>query len=113
MKLRLLALAMMLCALPLSAVAGSKQSATIDLYQAVVISGTQLQPGEYQVRWDGSDTDVKVQFLKGNKELVSVSAKLVNQRNSKSPSVTTRLAGNGSQTISEIGLSKVTLKFAE
>jgi hypothetical protein len=113
MKRQLLTVALALCALPLTALAGTKQSASIDLGQAVVISGTHLQPGQYVVRWDGSGSDVKVKFLKGNKELVSVPAKLISQNNAMSPAVRIGSAEDGSQTINEIDLSKITLKFTE
>jgi hypothetical protein len=106
-------LAFLLCVLPLSAVAGTKQSASIDLSEPVVISGAHLEPGHYVVRWNGTGSDVQVQFLNGKKELVSVPAKLISQNNEESPAVTLRSTQDGSKTISEIDLSKVTLQFPE
>jgi hypothetical protein len=113
MKRLLMILAFVLCALPLIAVAGTKQSASISLSDPVVISGTHLKPGEYKVRWNGTGSDVQVQFLQGKKELVSVPAKLISQHNAESPAITMRPAEDGSKTISQIDLSKVTLEFRE
>src|SRR5439155_27301246 len=47
MKRLLMIIAFVLCVLPLIAVAGTKQSVSINLSESVVISGTHLQPGEY------------------------------------------------------------------
>ncbi len=113
MKRICLILAFVLCVLPLNAVAGTKQSATISLSEAVVISGTHLQPGEYVVRWNGTGSEAQVQFLQGKKELVTVPAKVISQSNPMSPAITMRPTGDGAKTISEIDLSKVTLQFPE
>ncbi len=108
-----LALAFVLCVLPLTAVAGTKQSASINLDEPVVLSGTHLKPGDYRLRWDGTGSDVKVEFLQGRKELVSVPAKLISQHNAESPAVTFSQMADGAKTISQIDLSKLTLQFPE
>jgi plastocyanin domain-containing protein len=113
MKRIYLILALLLCVLPLSAVAGTKQSASINLSEPVVISGTHLQPGEFTVRWNGTGSDAQVQFLQGKKEIVSVPAKVITQSNPTSPAITMRSTQDGSKTISEIDLSTVTLQFPE
>jgi hypothetical protein len=78
-----------------------------------VISGTHLEPGEYTVRWNGTGSDVQVQFLQGKKEIVSVPAKVIAHSNPTNPAITMRSTEDGSKTISEIDLSKVTLQFPE
>lgn len=113
MKRLFLAIAFLLCVLPLSAAAGTKQSASINLSDPVVVSGTHLEPGQYTVRWNGSGSDVQVQFLQGKKELVAVPATLISQHNEVSPAITMCSTRDGSKTISEIDLSKVTLQFPE
>jgi hypothetical protein len=65
----------LLCVLPLSAVAGTKHSATINISDPVVVNGTHRKPGDYTVRWNGTGSDVRVQFVQGKKEVVSVPAK--------------------------------------
>lgn len=103
----------LLCVLPFSAMAGTKQSATISISEPVVINGTHLAPGDYTVRWSGTGSDAQVEFLHGKKEVVSVPAKVIAQSNSNSPAITMRSTEDGSKTISEIDLSKVTLQFPE
>jgi len=109
----LLTVASLLCFLPMSAMAGTKDSTTINLTDPIVMSGTQLRPGDYTVRWIGTGSDVQVKFLQDNKEVVTVSAKVVNQHNDRVPVLVTGTTNSGSTTIKEIGLSKITLQFSE
>ena len=113
MKRICLALTALLCVLPLSSTAGTKQSAVINISDPVVVNGTHLEPGDYTVRWNGTGSDVQVQFLKGKKEVASVPAKVIAQSNSNSPAITMRSTEDGSKTISEIDLSKVPLQLPE
>jgi hypothetical protein len=41
------------------------------------VNGQQLAPGEYQLRWDGTGSVVQVSIMRGNKEVVKTSAKVV------------------------------------
>ncbi len=50
---------------------------TLTLQEAVQVNGTQLPAGEYQVRWEGTGSNVEVSFLKGKKEVAKSSGKLV------------------------------------
>ena len=114
MKYRLLTIAAFaLCLLPMTAVAGSKQSAKINFSDPVVISGTHIAPGDYTIRWDGTGSDVKVEILKDNKQVVSAPAKVVDQRHDYVPTILTRASSDGSATVTEIGLAKVSLQFSE
>lgn len=113
MKRLVLVTALLLCVLPLSAVAGTKQSATINISDPVMVNGTRLKPGDYTVRWNGTGSDTQVQFLQGKREVVSVPANVIAQSNPTSPAITVRSTEDGSKTISEIDLSKVTLQFPE
>ena len=99
MKRWFFSLAFLLCVLALSAMAGTKQSASIQISEPIVISGTHLEPGEYRVHWSGTGSDVQVQFLQGKKELASVPATLVSQHNPESPAITMRSTRDGSKTI--------------
>ena len=113
MKRICLTLTALLCVLPLSAMAGTRQSAKINISDPVVVKGTHLEPGDYAIRWNGIGSDVRVQFLRGKSEVVSVPAKVIAQSSSNSPAITMRSTEDGSKTISEIDLSKVTLQFPE
>jgi len=71
---------------------------SLNVQEAVQVSGQQLPAGDYQVRWEGSGSDVQVTFLQGKKEVAKASAKIV-ELQSASPydsSVVDRSAGNAS-----------------
>jgi hypothetical protein len=57
----------------------TKKSVTID--QTLKVGNTQLQPKTYTLRWDNSGTDTQVHFFDGRKEVVTVPAKIVKQKN--------------------------------
>ena len=111
MKRISLILTLLLCVFSVSAVAGTKQRGNINLIDPVMISGTQLQPGEYVVRWNGNGSDVRVQFLRDGKTVATVPGKVIAQRNPYDSAVVLRSMNNGSKTISEIDFSKVTLQL--
>jgi hypothetical protein len=58
-----------------SAFASNKGS--LQVPETLVINGQQLAPGDYQLRWDDTGTNVEVSFMKGKKEVAKASAKVV------------------------------------
>jgi len=50
---------------------------SIQLFDTVSISGTQLGAGEYSVKWDGKGPDVQLNILKGNKVVATTQARLI------------------------------------
>ncbi len=58
-----------------SAFASNKGSLTIR--EKVDVAGQQLSPGEYQVRWNGSGSDVEVSFMQGKREVLKTTARVV------------------------------------
>ncbi len=58
-----------------SAFASNKGS--LQVREAVEVNGQQLAPGAYQVRWDGTGSNVEVSFMQGKKEVAKTSAKLI------------------------------------
>ena len=51
---------------------------TLRVRETLEVNGQQLAAGEYQLRWDGSGSNVEVSFMQGKKEVAKTSAKLVN-----------------------------------
>jgi len=72
MKTVVLGLAVLLAS---SAFASNKGSLVVR--EALEVNGQQLAPGEYQLRWDGSGSNVEISFMKGNKEVAKASARVV------------------------------------
>ncbi len=58
-----------------SAFASNKGSLVVR--EALEVNGQQLAPGEYQLRWDGTGSNVEISFMKGNKEVAKASARVV------------------------------------
>ena len=57
---------------------------SLNVQEAVQVSGQQLPAGEYQIRWDGSGSEVQLSFMQGKKEVAKTSAKVV-ELQEKSP----------------------------
>jgi len=62
----------------------ASNKSTLNVQETVQVNGQQLPAGEYQVRWDGSGSDVQVSFMKGKKEVAKTSARMV-ELQEKSP----------------------------
>ena len=58
-----------------SAFASNKGS--LQVRESFEVNGQQLSPGEYQLRWDGTGSNVEVTFLQGKKEVAKTTAKVV------------------------------------
>jgi hypothetical protein len=58
-----------------SAFASNKGS--LQVREAFEVNGQQLAPGQYELRWDGTGTNVEVSFMQGKKEVAKASAKVV------------------------------------
>jgi hypothetical protein len=78
MKLNNLAKTVVLgLAVLLASSAFGSNKGTVELRESLEINGQQLAAGEYQVRWDGTGSNVEVSFLLGKKEVAKTSAKVV------------------------------------
>lgn len=65
-----------------SAFASNKGS--LHVAEPVEVSGQQIPAGDYQVRWEGTGSNVEVSFLQGKKEIAKTTAKLVQLDNTPS-----------------------------
>jgi hypothetical protein len=61
----------------LASSAFASNKGTVELRESSEINGQQLAAGEYQVRWDGTGSNVEVSFMRGRKEVLKTSAKVV------------------------------------
>jgi hypothetical protein len=105
--LRLLALAGMLTMVfPLTSLAGNntaQQKKNVQIADQVVLAGKTLAPGQYKVEWQGNGPNVKVNFMKSGKTVLTAPAKVA-QLKTKVPydAVVESTRKNGTKTISEI-----------
>jgi len=58
-----------------SAFASNKGSLVVR--ETLEVNGQQLAPGNYQLRWDGTGSNVEISFMQGKKEVAKASAKVV------------------------------------
>ncbi len=58
-----------------SAFASNKGS--LQMHEPFEVNGQQLPAGDYQLRWDGTGSNVEVSFMQGKKEVAKASAKVV------------------------------------
>lgn len=102
---------LVLCFLAVVAFADSKQKNEVTFSEHVIVSGTQLEPGKYVVRWNGSGPDAEVKFMQGSREVASVTGNVIEQKN-RQTSFTTSAGENGSRVLAEIDFSDVTLDLS-
>jgi hypothetical protein len=91
-KLVVLGLAVLLAT---GAFASNKGSLHVE--EAVQVNGQQLPAGDYQLRWDGSGSDVQLSFMQGKKEVAKTAAKVVElDKKSEYDSAVVDRSGGGS-----------------
>jgi len=103
MKLNKLAKTVVLgLAVLLASSAFASNKGTLQVREAFVVNGQQLSPGQYQLRWEGTGSNVEVSFMQGKKEVAKVSAKVVSL--DKAPDFDSAILdrASGKATISEV-----------
>jgi len=61
----------------LASSAFASNKGTLQVREPLEVAGQQLAPGEYQLRWDGTGSNVEVSFMQGKKEIAKASANVV------------------------------------
>jgi hypothetical protein len=90
-----------------SSLAYAKNSQTVNIGETITVGAAQLAPGDYKVSWTGTGPEVQVTLSRYGKAVVTVPAKVVEQRN-VTPSVSTHSQG-GVTLLESIGLSDMSL----
>ncbi len=98
------------CLLAVVAAADSNKKGKVTFPDHVMVSGTQLEPGEYLVRWNEGGPDSQITFLHDGKQVTSAIANVVQQKNPNN-SFTTNLDDHGSRVLKQIAFSDVILVF--
>jgi hypothetical protein len=112
MKSKLTLAAAMVLLVPSLAFAKPKDSANVELDQAVTVAGTPLAPGHYNVMWEGNGPDTTVKFAEGRKTVATVPARLVKDRHDLQ-GIETNASTNNTRVLQAIYLSKITLQFED
>jgi hypothetical protein len=61
----------------LASSAFASNKGTLQVAEPFQVNGQQLAAGEYQLRWDGTGSNVEVSFMQGRKEVAKATAKVV------------------------------------
>jgi hypothetical protein len=95
---------------PALAFAGQRNSAGLELDQAVAIAGTQLAPGQYKLIWEGNGPNVIVSFVEGKKTVATAPAKLVTNTTNEE-AIETATAADKTVILQAVDLKNVTIQF--
>ena len=82
------------------AYASNKGSIHVD--EAVQVNGQELPAGDYSVRWQGAGPDVQVSFMRGSKEVIKPTAKLVDLEKAASDDAIVTQQGSGEPSVSQV-----------
>ena len=96
--------------------AASASSGSMNLTTPVQLNGTQIQPGDYKVTWEGTGSDVTVSVMKG-KEVVAKAPAHVKELEKSYGSNATLLQKNSDGSTALNGLrfggKKIALEFSQ
>jgi hypothetical protein len=68
----------------------------------VEINGQQLPAGDYQLRWEGTGSNVEVSVMQGNKEVAKTSAKVIELKEAYPRDAAVVDHGSGKASVSEV-----------
>ena len=79
---------------------------SLQVSDAVVVSGKQIPAGDYTVKWEGNGPDVELNILRGKNVVATVPARMVDlQRTADRDSAEVTVNGNGQKSLNEIRFS--------
>ena len=91
---------------------GPKDSEHITITdQGVMVSGTELKPGDYHITWEGTGSVVQVTFKRGDKVVVTTAARLVNESSPYDGALQLKSMDNNTKVLEGIQWKKKSLVF--
>jgi hypothetical protein len=94
-----LALAVLLAT---SAFAGSTNKGSLHLTEAAQVNGQAVPAGDYQLRWEGTGSDVEVSFMQGKKVVTKAPAKVVELKDAFNHDATVVDKRSSTPTVTEV-----------
>jgi len=86
-----------------AAVAGQNNETNITIADKVTVEGKTIEPGKYQVEWNGNGPNVQVTVAKGKQQVASFPARLTEQQTSNAASAySTASAADGTKSLTAI-----------
>jgi hypothetical protein len=103
MKLNYLAKTVVLgLAVLLASSAFASNKGSLQVREPFEVNGQQLAPGEYQLRWDGTGSNVEVSFMQGKKEVAKAPARIVELDKASAYDAAVVDRASGKATVSEV-----------
>ena len=100
-------------ALLLAATAFAANKGTLQVSDPITVSGKQITPGEYIVKWEGTGPDVELNILRGKNLVATVPAHMVDLDRAPDRDATVTVVNNsGNKVLSEIRLTGRKQAFA-
>ena len=90
-----------------SALAGDKNQHSVEIPDSVQVGGTQLEPGRYQVEWQGAGPEIQVNFVRDGKTIATVPGTLkTNDAHVTQDDIVTDTTRANTKTLEEIDFSR-------
>jgi hypothetical protein len=90
-----------------SALARDKNQHSVEIPDSVQVGGTQLKPGSYQVEWQGTGSEIEVNFVRDGKIVATVPGTLkTNDAHMTQDDIVTDTTSANTKTLEEIDFSR-------
>lgn len=109
---RILASALLLLALPVASFA-AKNSKDVTFDRTTRVGNTELQAGTYKVSWNGTGSQVEVDFSQNKKTVASTTAQIVNAPSPYDSAVQVRAESSDSAVLEELDFKNLELVFRQ
>ena len=109
-------LSMLALLFSVSAFARDKNQHSVKIPDSVQVGGTQLEPGDYKVEWQGTGPEIQVNFVRGGKTVATVPGTLnTNDAQVRQDDIVTDTTSANTKTLTEIdfGRDKESLVFGQ
>ncbi|MBV9573737.1 MAG: hypothetical protein JOY93_06755 [Acidobacteriales bacterium] len=84
-----------------SAMAANKGS--LQVGNSISVNGTQLQPGNYKLQWEGNGPNVELSILKGKNVVVTTTAHVIELSSpAMGDAATVQTSGDGTRSLAEV-----------
>ena len=95
--------------------AGDSNKGSLQTLSAITVNGTNLPPGAYSLRWEGTGSNVQLSILKDKKIVATTPARLVDLGSRATTDSAVVKTENGSRMLSEVrfGGKKYALQIGE
>ncbi len=86
-----------------TSVFAASNKGSLETLSSITVNGTTLPAGSYQLKWEGTGSNVQLNILKGSKVVATTPARLVDlQQSPNQDQAVMKNNGDGSKSLSEV-----------